>query len=190
MGTNSKNPPKKHIEELVRLAQAGDQTAFEALYQEYFPKISRFISLRVSHPETAEDLTAEVFVKIWEKIRKESVIGSFRAWIFTIARNHIIDHYRTKKSFSDLFELENFLGYEDRAIEAINLDFDTRLFLQALDHLAPDQQQVIRLKFFEDLNNEEISAIMNKPTGTVRVIQHRAINALKKLLNSKKPQNK
>lgn len=178
----TQNSDKARIDALTSLAAAGDQKAYESLYQEYFPKISRFVSFRVSHKETAEDLVAEIFVKAWESLQANREISSFPKWLFTISRNRVIDHYRTKKSTADLFELENLLEYEDNIVNAIDLDIASREFLQALDRLKPDQQQVIRLKFLEDLENEEIGAIIDKSPGTIRVIQHRAICALKKLV--------
>lgn len=167
---------------LVSRSAQGDRKAYEALYAEYFPKISRFVAFRVSHRETAEDLVADIFIKAWESLQGSSEISSFPKWIFTIARNRVIDHYRTKKSPVDLFELENLLEYEDKIVDTLDLDIASRKFLQVLDKLSFDQQQVIRLKFLEDLENEEIAAITEKTPGTIRVIQHRAITALRKLL--------
>lgn len=172
----------KYTDRLVSSASAGDRKAYESLYRDYFPKISRFVSFRVSHKETAEDLVAEIFVKAWESLQGSSEVSSFPKWLFTIARNRVIDHYRTKRPVADLFELENFLEYEDNIVNTIDSNIASRQFLEVLGELPPDQQQVIRLKFLEDLQNEEIAAIIEKTPGTIRVIQHRAIVALKKLL--------
>lgn len=177
------SPKKLNIDALVTESAAGSQKAYELLYREYYPKISRFVAYRVNHRETAEDLIAEIFVKAWESLQGSSEVSSFNSWIFTVARNRIIDYYRTKKSFSDLFELENLIEYEDNIVNEIDLDIASKEFLSVLDQLSEDQQQVIRLKFLEGLANEEIAAITNKTPGTIRVIQHRAILILKKLLN-------
>lgn len=183
ISNNSVKP--NNVDQLVRAAQAGDRLAYEAIYHEFFPKISRFVGFRVNNRETAEDLIADIFVKAWEKLQGQDVIVSFSSWIFTIARNSVIDHYRTKKSFADLAELENLIEYEDNVINAIDLDIASKEFLKALETLNPDQQQVIRLKFLDDLENEEISTILEKPVGTIRVIQHRAILSLKNQINNK-----
>ncbi|OGE81067.1 MAG: hypothetical protein A2826_00695 [Candidatus Doudnabacteria bacterium RIFCSPHIGHO2_01_FULL_43_23] len=174
-----------NTDQLARAASKGDESAFMALYQDFFPKISRFVGVRVSHKQTTEDLTAEIFVKAWQYLQSEERIASFSSWIFTVARNRVIDYYRTKKSFSDIFELENLLEYEDNIVEAIDLGIASKEFLQVLGSLTDDQQQVIRLKFLEGLDNEEISAIIDKSSGSIRVIQHRAITSLKKLLSKK-----
>ncbi|MBI4053999.1 MAG: RNA polymerase sigma factor [Candidatus Doudnabacteria bacterium] len=179
----SPNKKEKDIGALTTAAAAGDQRAFELLYKEFFPKVSRFVTWRVNDRETAEDLVAEVFLKGWESLQESNEISSFASWIFTIARNRVIDYYRTKKTFADLYELENSIEYEDNVINSIDLDIASKQFLNALEILSGDQQEVLRLKFFDDLENEEIAAIMDKTPGTVRVIQHRAIVALKKHLN-------
>jgi len=188
MASSIRQSPGKlnNTDQLARAASRGDEDAFGALYTQFFPRISRFVILRVSHKQITEDLVAEIFVKAWENLQKEENITSFTAWIFTVARNRIIDHYRTKKTFADIFELENLIEYEDNVVEAIDLDIASKEFLQVLDQLTKDQQQVIRLKFLEDLDNEEIGAIMEKPAGSIRVIQHRAIISLKTLLKNKK----
>ena len=174
-----KNQQNKDFHVQVIAASQGDAHAFEALYQEFFPKISRFVVYRVSDVENAEDLVSDIFVKAWESLQNGVVIGSFQNWIFTVARNRVIDFYRTSKTTADLFELENQLHYTDRIIETIDLDLALQDFLRILPRLSPDQQQVIRLKFFEDLDNDEIAAIMEKTEGTIRVIQHRALNPIK-----------
>lgn len=178
---------EKHaLHTLTRAASQGDKGAYETLYNAFFPKIARFVAFRISHKETAEDLVADIFVKAWEYLQQSQEINSFGSWIFTIARNKIIDYYRTKKAVTDLVEIENLLHYNDRITEGLDLDFQTKEFLALLPHLSPDQQQVMRLKFFEDLNNDEIGAIMGKTSGTIRVIQHRAIIFLQKRISRRK----
>jgi len=174
------NNPKINIPALIAAASGGDGNAFEKLYTEFQPKISRFVAVRINHKQTAEDVVAQVFIKAWEALQNQVQIETFSAWMFTIARNSIIDHYRTKRELTDITELENFLEYEDNIVETLDLDIQSRQFLRVLDNLNNDQQQVIRLKFLEDLTNEEIAAIMDKTPGAIRVIQHRAITQLKK----------
>ena len=177
----------EYIRNLVHKVAQGDHHAFNDLFEEFYRKISRFVWLRVNHKQTAEDLTAEVFIKVWNSLQKEEPPLSFSNWVFTIARNRVIDHYRTQKSFSNLQELETFLEYEDHIVETLDLDIATKEILGAMEELSEDQRQVLRLKLLEDLDNEEISAVVGKPSGTIRVIQHRAIMQVKKLVKSKKP---
>src|SRR3990167_5370778 len=163
---------KNQVEELVRKAMRGDETAFGQLYDLYFEKVYRFVFYRVNHREAAEDLVSEI-----------QGPGAFNGWIFQIARNLVIDYYRAKKITVNLDDLENVLQYEDNILERTNFDFDQRAFMEALPKLGADQQIVIKLKFIDELDNEEIAALLKKSEGAIRVIQHRALTELKKLLN-------
>ncbi len=168
---------------LVRKAAAGDELAFGQIYDLYFEKVYRFVYYRVNHSETAEDLVAETFIRVWNKIAKISDAAAFQAWIFQIARNLVVDHYRARKITVDIAELENVLEYEDNIIDQANLGFDQKKLLEALKQLSTDQQVVIKLKFIDELDNDEIAKILDKTEGAIRVIQHRAIAQLKELLN-------
>lgn len=176
------SPPKPELDALIAAASRGDVDAYEKVYNAFFPKISRFVAFRVGHRQTAEDLVADIFIKAWQFLQAGDTPLSFNSWIFTIARNKVIDHYRTKKTSVDLAEVENIIEYEDHTPEAIDADLASRKFLGVMDRLSSDQREVIRLKFIEDLDNEEIAAALGKTTGTIRVIQHRAIILLKKYL--------
>src|SRR3989338_3455783 len=169
---------KNQVEELVRKAMRGDETAFGQLYDLYFEKV-----YRVNHREAAEDLVSEIFIRIWDKIPGIQGPGAFNGWIFQIARNLVIDYYRAKKITVNLDDLENVLQYEDNILERTNFDFDQRAFMEALPKLGADQQIVIKLKFIDELHNEETAALLKKSEGAIRVIQHRALTELKKLLN-------
>jgi RNA polymerase sigma-70 factor (ECF subfamily) len=174
----------KNLHQLVKKAASGDEIAFGEIYDRYFEKIYRFVYFRVSHEQTAEDLAAEVFIKAWKNISSIQSDEAFNGWIYQIARNQVVDHYRTRKITVDIELLANVLEFEDRMIHRANLSFDQKRFLSALPKLSEDQQLIIRLKFIEDLPNEEIAEIMEKPEGTIRVIQHRAIKQLKTLMQN------
>lgn len=169
---------------LLAKAKQGDQAAFAELYNLYFKKIYRFIFFRVSHKEVAEDLAEDVFLKAYLKISSISDDNAFAGWLYQIARNKVIDYYREKKITVDLEEVENTLEYENNVIDFINLSQQQAVFVKHLKQLTPEQQIVIKLKFLEDLSNEEISAVMQKNEGTIRVIQHRAIQRLKELIGN------
>ena len=170
--------------ELIRKAIAGNEVAFGQIYDLYFEKLYRFVFYRVNHREIAEDLVAEIFIRVWHKISEIKDSAAFRGWVFQIARNIVIDHYRTKKIHVDLSTLENVLEYEDNLIDRTDLSFQQKEFIEALRKLTDEQQVVIKLKFFDDLDNHEISKILNKSEGAIRVIQHRAIHELKHLIEN------
>lgn len=179
----SEGKPSQHLENLVQRALEGDESAFGQIYHLYFEKVYRFVYYRVNHRETAEDLVAETFIRVWDKLSEIEGPSTFNGWIYQIARNLVIDHYRSRKVVVDIAELENFLEYEDNIVDRTNLQFQEKIFLEALKKLSSDQQVVIKLKFLDELTNEEIAKILDKSEGAIRVIQHRAIVELKKLLN-------
>ena len=174
---------------LVLRAKKGEEDAFGELYDAYFEKIYRFVFFRVSHKEVAEDLTEEVFIKAWQKITTVKA-ESFGGWLYQIAKNRIIDHYRQEKSTVDLLEVENILESSDDLNHEVNQLMNQELFMELLKQLTPEQQIIIKLKFIEDLENPEIAELVAKSEGSIRVIQHRAIQKLQQLLDEHIGKNK
>jgi RNA polymerase sigma-70 factor (ECF subfamily) len=174
------------ISGVIEKAKNGDNKAFSDLYNLYFKKIYTFIYYRVSHKETAEDLAEDVFLKAYTKIASVSKNASFEGWLYQIARNLVIDYYRQKKSDIDLKDIENTLEYESNIINEIDLNAQQKVFLTLLKELTPEHQQIIRLKFIEDLDNFAIAQILEKTEGAVRVLQHRALASLKDLVSKLK----
>lgn len=183
MGANSNS--NQELESLVKKASQGDHLAFGRIYDLYFEKVYRFVYFRVNHREAAEDLVAEVFVKVWGKAREIQDTRSFNGWIYQIARNLVIDYYRSRKQNVDLTLVENILEYEDNMVDRTNLSFQQKSFLEELKNLTEEQQLVIKLKFLDELENSDIARILGKSEGAIRVIQHRAIAELKHLLDDK-----
>jgi RNA polymerase sigma-70 factor, ECF subfamily len=173
--------PGLPIEVIVK-AKQGDQAAFAEIYNHYFKKIYQFVYYRIGHKEAAEDLCEEVFLKAYGKISTINSDASFVGWLYQIARNKVIDYYRDKKQVIALEEVENFLEYESNIVDLVNLDQQQKVLLELIKRLGPDQQTVLKLKFLEDLDNAEIAAILNKSEGSIRVIQHRAIQKLQEII--------
>jgi RNA polymerase sigma-70 factor (ECF subfamily) len=176
--------PIHKLQEVLLHAKAGKEEALTQLYNHYFERLYRFIYYRVGHKEVAEDLTEDVFIKIFKGIGNLQQTAAFEGWLFQIARNQVIDHYRSKKNLVPLDEVENTLEYETNIIDIVNLQTEQKLLIKIIKELSPEQQTVIKLKFLEDLENETIAEIMNKTEGAIRVIQHRAISKLKELLST------
>lgn len=179
---HSNEIPKDQLEEVLKKAQAGSDQALTDLYNAYFERIYTFIFYRVSHKETAEDLTEDVFIKVFNKLRSLSELKAFEGWLFQIARNKVIDYYRSKKELVSLEDIENTLEYETNVVDVVNLQTQQTLFIKLLRELTSEQQQVIKLKFIEDIDNDVIAQMLNKTEGAIRVIQHRAIAKLKELI--------
>lgn len=168
--------------ELLSSARTGSDEAFTELYDLFFEKIYRFIFFRVGHKEVAEDLAEDVFIKAFSGLKSLQKDSVFESWLYQIARNRIIDYYRSKKLIIPLDEVENTLEYETNVVDVVNLEAQQKIFIKLLKELSPEQQTVIKMKFLEGLENEEIATMLDKPEGTIRVIQHRAITKLKLLI--------
>jgi RNA polymerase sigma factor (sigma-70 family) len=181
ISNNSSFQDSNLLENLLIKAKKGEVSAFGELYNLYFKKVYSFIYYRVSHKETAEDLAEEVFLKVHAKIENIREATSFEAWLYRIARNLVIDYYRGKKEQINILELENTLFYQDTVIRTIDLNQQQKILMTLIAKLEPDQQRVLKMKFFEDLGNNEIAAIMEKSEGAIRVIQFRGIAKLKEL---------
>jgi RNA polymerase sigma-70 factor, ECF subfamily len=181
---HSNQIPLERFAQVLVKAQAGSDSALTELYNHYFERVYRFVYYRVSHKETAEDITEEVFVKVFKNLRTLEKPAAFEGWLFQIARNLVIDHYRSKRAVVPLEEIENTLEYETNIVDIVNLQTQQLVFIKLLKELSPEQQQVIKLKFLEDIDNAAIAKIMEKTEGAIRVIQHRAITRLKELIEN------
>ncbi|MDD5547802.1 MAG: RNA polymerase sigma factor [Candidatus Pacebacteria bacterium] len=168
---------KKYITE----AQKGKKGAFGSLYDHYLPQIYRFVYLKVSSKSTAEDLTHEVFLNAWKNLKGYTKTEfPFSSWLYQLARNEVIDFYRTKKKDVSIEDIEeDLLGIQEKVDldEKLNLEKVRKLIFK----LKPEQQDVVIMRFIEDLSHEEIATAIEKSVGAVRIIQHRALNLLKEL---------
>ena len=177
--------------ELIEKAKNGDSASFGRLYDHHIKPIYRFIAVKVGTKQEAEDLAHEVFMSAWQKLPNfESQGFPFSSWLYKIARNRVIDHYRTKKTnvsideditisetlFSDSVDPES--GF-DRGQQLSKIKI-------AMQDLNAEQREVITMRFVEDLSPLEIAQILNKREGTIRIIQHRAILKIKKNIDSQK----
>jgi RNA polymerase sigma-70 factor (ECF subfamily) len=178
----------QEIEKLVRQAKSGDAEAFGEVYDRLVVAIYRYIYYRVSKTEV-EDLTETVFLKAWEKRQsyRKQAGNSFTSWLYRIAHNVVVDYYRAK-SKTDNVELSEDLVNESEEIDPnknAQRNFDQTDLAYCIRRLPSLQQQVIILKFVNGLTNEEIAEITGKNVGALRVIQHRALAALKEILESR-----
>jgi RNA polymerase sigma-70 factor, ECF subfamily len=171
---------------IISSAVEGEASAFGLLYDHYHPKIYRFVLIKVSRREEAEDLTHEVFLSAWQKIGGYVDMGfPFSSWLYRIARNEVIDHYRGNKGNVSLenFEPET-LPVEFQEDESANIDLKMELnrVRKAILQLKPDYQDVIVMRFIEDMPIKEVAAVLEKSEGAVKLMQNRAVKELKKLL--------
>ena len=174
---------EEDLKNYLEKAQNGDTDAFARIYDLFFEKLYKFIFYRVGHKQISEDLLAETFVKAWQKIGQIGNSKALSSWLFHIAKNNIIDYYRSKKTTISLEEVEDFLEEVISPVEELDLNLEQKKILEVIQLLPVEQGLVIKYKFFEDLSNQEIAILLNKTEGAIRVIQHRAVIKLKELIN-------
>ncbi|HEY8192626.1 MAG TPA: sigma-70 family RNA polymerase sigma factor [Gaiellaceae bacterium] len=170
------------VRSLVERAQLGDRTALEELYLLHFDRIYSYLHMSVGSRHDAEDLTTQTFVKMLESIgrfRWQSV--PFSAWLFRIAHNLAMDHFRARKRWQPEEEIPEPIGAEENSAEdeALASMGDASL-LELIARLSPEQRQVLTLKFVFRFSNGEAAAILEKTEGAVKSLQHRALSALQK----------
>jgi RNA polymerase sigma-70 factor (ECF subfamily) len=169
---------------LLARAQRGDDAAILQIYESYFSPIYSYIRLRVGDLATAEDLASDVFVKMVNAFKgRNAPRHSLRGWLFKVARNTIYTHYGKVKRFPKT-TLEDWIpdeasdDLEVRFIRAVGAERARR----ALGMLAPDQQEVLILRFGQMLDLEETADVMGKSIGAVKSLQFRAVNTLRGIL--------
>lgn len=174
---------EKDIQNLVKLAQEGESQAFGRLYDEFSQRLYNFLYAKLKHRETAEDMLHTVFLKAWNNLRsyRPRKSAKFSTWLFQIANYTLIDHWRTRKETVEIDKVENLseLSLNDRPYE--QYDYLTK----AISELPRDHQTVLELRFRQDLSVAETAYVMKRNEISIRVLQHRAIKNLKKLLASK-----
>ena len=170
---------------LVDLAKSGNGEAFAQLYEAYFDRVYRFVFFRVTDEQVAEDLASQVFLKAWENLHRYKPQGPFLAWLYAIARNTVIDSYRTKKPTVSLDEAAPFATQDDKLDDHVQLQFDVQLLQAAMQRLTAEQQEVITLKFIAEYDTADIARQMGKTEGAVEALQHRALRTLCRLLGAK-----
>lgn len=179
----SNQPPES---ELIQRAVSGDPDAFATLYDTYIEQIYRFIYFRVGDELTAEDLTSQVFIKAWDNLSSYQMRGlPFSAWLFRIARNSVIDYYRTFRETTSLeFEAVAKPDPEGDVDERIERQLQAEEVRLALQKLTEDQRQVLTLRFIEGFSTEEVAQVLGKRPGAIRALQMRGLQALTEIFGS------
>jgi RNA polymerase sigma-70 factor (ECF subfamily) len=167
-----------HIEHLVRQAAEGSVEAFGSLYEAYFNRLFRYAYFHLRSKMAAEDAAEEVFIKAWRAIKTcRGREKTFTAWLYRIARNHVTDVQRRQRQQVPLEEVlpAESNNYDD----CCEANEEHKKLMDAIALLPEQQRQVVVLKFIEGMDNAEISAVTGKSQGAVRILQMRALTALK-----------
>jgi RNA polymerase sigma-70 factor (ECF subfamily) len=172
---------------LIQLAQQGDAEACAELYDRHYDAVYRYCYYRVSDVVLAQDLAAEVFVRMVEKLHTFKVRGRpLLAWLYTIARNLITDLHRQNKNavHLELEEAEALVndGEKEDMADHIEQRLQADCLAAAMRHLTDEQRQVVLAKFMEGFTNAQVARLLNKTEGAVKSLQHRALQALRRAL--------
>jgi RNA polymerase sigma-70 factor, ECF subfamily len=166
-----------------------DQEAFIEAYDKYVNDIYRFVFFKVNIKEEAEDITSSIFLKTWDYIQNNSITDykTLKSLFYKVARNAIIDYYRKKNVTISIDKINDEKGI-DVADESqdihkqLEIEGEIKDVKAGMLELKDEYREIITLRFINDLSIDEIAKILDKDKGNIRVLIHRAIQALKKIL--------
>jgi len=163
--------------EMIIAAKDRNAEAFGSLYDAYIKKIYNFVYYKTLNRENAEDITSAVFIKAWEKLPQFKE-GSFAAWLYTIARNAVIDHYRREKPTVDI---EDCWDLTDGADFLANIDrgLNIEKIREAMSELKAQDREILIMRFWQELSFQEIAEQLGKKEGAIKMACGRALKTLK-----------
>jgi RNA polymerase sigma-70 factor (ECF subfamily) len=186
---SSEAPEKKparestdNVRKLVDRAQRGDRDALEELYLIHFDRIYSYLHMSVGNKHDAEDLTTQTFLKMLESIKRfRWQSAPFSAWLFRIAHNLAMDHFRARRRWQPEEEVPEPVGSEEPSAELEAMQsIGRQSMMELIDKLSPEQQQVLTLKFVFNFPNADVATILEKTEGAIKSLQHRALASLQK----------
>ena len=186
---SSEAPEKKparestdNVRRLVERAQQGDRDALEELYLIHFDRIYSYLHMSVGNKHDAEDLTTQTFLKMLESIKRfRWQSAPFSAWLFRIAHNLAMDHFRARRRWQPEADVPEPQGSEEPSAEFEAMkSIGRESMLELIENLSPEQQQVLTLKFVFNFANADVATILDKTEGAIKSLQHRALASLQK----------
>ena len=173
------------VNSLVERSIGGDADSFGHLYDLYIDRIYRHLYYRVGNPDIAEDLAAQVFLNAWRAVGRYRQTGRpFIVWLLSIAHNLLVDYYRAQK---DTTSVDDVIIPADDSVDPVTVaekSFASASLRQAIRQLKHDQQVVVVMRYIDGMEYPEIAAAVSKSEGAVRVILHRALNALRGIMGN------
>jgi RNA polymerase sigma-70 factor, ECF subfamily len=185
---SSEAPEKKprestdNVRRLVERAQQGDRAALEELYLIHFDRIYSYLHMSVGNKHDAEDLTTQTFLKMLESIKRfRWQSAPFSAWLFRIAHNLAMDHFRARRRWQLEEDVPEPPGSEEPSAELEAMQsIGRQSMMELIEKLSPEQQQVLTLKFVFNFANADVATILEKTEGAIKSLQHRALASLQK----------
>lgn len=180
-------------EQLIAKYSIGDEEALAVLFQRYLKPIHGFIFSMVKKSDIADDLTQEVFIKVWQGLKRFDAEKTFKPWLYRIARNSTIDSLRKKKEFNiSELKVEEQLQIEQLAVSEESSALEMYIKAEEADYVHSQllslpmiDRNILTLYFQDDLNFREIGEVLNMSIDTVKSRQRRALIKLKKLIESR-----
>src|SRR5438105_15518350 len=178
----SSRESNENIRRLVDRAQQGDREALEELYLIHFDRIYGYLHVSVGNKYDAEDLTTQTFLKMLESIgRFRWRSAPFSAWLFRIAHNLAMDHFRARKRWQPEEDVPEPPGSEEPSAELEAMQsIGRQSMLELIEDLSSEQQQVLTLKFVFNFPNADVAKNLDKNEGPIKALPHRALAWLQK----------
>jgi len=178
---------KSNLQERIAFLKlrSGDSEAFAFFYDKYVKSIYRFVYIRVGNKQIAEDITQDIFLKIWQHLVDKKNVKSFQAFIFRIARNTVVDHYRSAKQELPLDYMPESVEVVEENILVADKNIDANILLKEITKLKSEYQEVLLLRYVEDMSIDDIAQVMEKDKNNIRVTIHRALAKLKTITKGK-----
>lgn len=158
-----------------------NQRKFSKIYDAHVESIYRFIYIKVNSQDIAQDLTSEVFLKVWKSYQKQDIKNA-RAFLYTTARHTVIDYYRTNKNTISLESIADIEDSGQNVEKDEEISSNIALIQEKIKNLKEDYQNIIILRYVDDLSITEIAKILDKSKGAARTLLSRAIAELRKQL--------
>ncbi|MFN2629421.1 MAG: sigma-70 family RNA polymerase sigma factor [Gaiellaceae bacterium] len=176
----------EQVRKLVDRAQRGDREALEELYLIHFDRIYSYLHMTVGNRHDAEDLTTQTFLKMLESIGKfRWQAAPFSAWLFRIAHNLSMDHFRARRRWQPEEDVPEAAGEEEPSAELEAMQsIGRQSMMELIETLSHEQQQVLTLKFVFNFANGDVARILDKSEGAIKSLQHRALVSLQKQIGN------
>lgn len=174
-------------EQLLERAKAYDQRALAEIYDCYESKIYSYVYHRLGNADLAQDLTSQVFIRMLEAIQHERAwTSSFSGWLYRIAHNLVIDHYRRRGRTPQVSveDVPVLISPTDDPEHLAERSLTSEALRTAIHRLTEEQAQVVTLRFLENMSVSEVAEIIGKTEGAIKALQYRAVMSLRRLLEN------
>jgi len=173
----------KNETKLLQLAKQYDQQALVEIYDLYSPALYRYAVRLLNNPDLAEECVAESFSRFLSALRRNGgPQTNLRAYLYRIAHNWITDQYRKQIPQQTVDDIDQQADPASTTSQIVDEQLEREIVRKAIRRLTPDQRQVVTLKFLEGWSNAEVAKSLNKPVGSVKSLQHRALQSLRLML--------